>query len=345
MAHKYSECKKEILKIPGVLNMTASNATPCTYDRLMPLAYYHEDAVVSAHTLFVDPSFMDTYGIVLKDGKKFSTRWEEMPGFVIINEGAAKVLQSAGSDPLYRAISIPYVKRFWQHRLQGIMQDFKSCLPSKHSHPLALLPSSHLQYSRNIMTIRLGEQDQIDSLAKIEKTINRFYPNAMFDYRYLSDEIDHKNAIIMERRRLALVFIAEMWVCITIFGLLGFAVYETKKCSREMGIRKVLGAGSMQIFRHFTGRYIRRALVANGIAWLFVGLGGQHLLRIMGYTHLVQFNFFHYFWAGFFTLGLTLVIPMGLIYRAALVNPAEVLRNEKLELTDKNWVDISRILP
>ena len=310
------------------MNITASNATPCTYDRLMPLAYYHEEAVVSARTFFVDPSFMDTYGISLKDGKSFSSRWEEMPGFVIINESASKVLQSAGSDPLYRAITIPYVKSFWQHRLQGIMQDFHPNLPSKHAHPVALLPSSHLQYSRNILAIHLTNRDDIDCLAKIEITINRFYPNALFDYRYLSDEIDHMNAMIMKNRRLALTFIAGMWVCTTIFGLLGFAFYETRKCSREVGIRKILGAGPMQIAMHFTGRYVRRALVANGAAWLFVSLGGQHLLKIMGYSHLIQFNFFHYFWAGFFTLGLSLVIPMERIYRASIINPAEVLRNE-----------------
>jgi putative ABC transport system permease protein len=328
LAKRYQAFKKEILHIPGVTHMTASNFVPWKYGFMLSFAFYNKDTAVRAKTLSVDTSFIETYQIPIVDGEGFRTELVENEGRVIINETARKVLQSSGTDPLLRSIGIPRGTSFWRHRVQGIMQDFYCFYPTKRVKPLAILPSRYLRMGREYMTIRLVEDNHSEILNKIEKTVKRFFPKSPFEYKYVAKEMEKMHAQKMGYRWLVLVFTTGFALFIAAVGLFGFATYESERCTKEIGIRKALGAKPIQIAMHFILRFAKLTLIANVIAWPICYFIIQRILRVIDYPHPIQISLAYFLLAGLLTLVLTIVTVWVQTYRAALVDPVKALRYE-----------------
>jgi putative ABC transport system permease protein len=328
LAKRYPAFKKEILRIPGVTNMTASNFVPWKYGFMLTYAFYDDDARVRAQTMFADSSFIETYQIPVVDGEGFSTKRAEMPGYVIINEAARKVLQSTGTDPLFKVIDIPVSNTFWQHQILGIIQDYYYFYPSKRIKPLAILPSYHVRFVRNFVTIRLADGNHTDILAKIAKTVKRFFPKSPFEYKYVAKEMEKMHAQKLGYHWMALIFITGFALFIAAGGLFGFATYEYERCAKEIGIRKALGAKPIQIAMHFVLRFCKLTLIANVIAWPICYFIIQRILRTIDYPHPIQISLTYFLLAGLLTLVLTIVTVWYPTYRAALVDAAKALRYE-----------------
>jgi putative ABC transport system permease protein len=331
LVERYPAFKKEILRISGVTHMTASNFVPWKYGFTPSYAFYDDDTRVRAQTIFADSSFIETYQIPVVDGEGFSTKRAEMPGYVIINETARKVLQSTGTDSLFKVIDIPVGNALWQHHVLGIMQDFYYFYPSKRIKALAILPSYHVRFVRNFVTIRLAEGNHTDILAKIEKTVKRFFPRALFDYKYIAKEMEKMHTQKLGYRWIALVFITGFSLFIAAGGLFGFATYESERCTKEIGIRKALGAKPMQIAMHFILRFVKLTLIANVIAWPICYFIIQGILRVIDYPHPIQISLTYFLLAGLLTLVLTIVTVWVQTYRAALVDPVKALQYEQKE--------------
>lgn len=328
LAERYPAFKKEILRIAGVTHMTASNFVPWENGLMHSYAYYSDDASVRAQTIFADSSFIETYQIPIVDGEGFSAKWTEMPGYVIINETARTVLQSAGVDPLYRIVDIPFGKFFWQHRVHGIMQDFSFFYPTKRLKPLSILPAYHMRYVRNYVTIRLSEDNHSEIVARIRKTVMRFFPKAQFEYKYVAGEMEKMHAQKTGHSRLASLFAIGAALFIAGVGFFGFATYETERCTKEIGIRKALGAKPMQIAIHFIFRFAGLALIANVITWPVCYFIVQWIPGVISYPHPVHISFTHFLWAGLLTLTLTIAAVWAQTYRASSGDPAKALRYE-----------------
>jgi putative ABC transport system permease protein len=331
LVERYPAFKKEILRIPGVSHMTASNFVPWRHGLMHSLAYYNDDAFLRALTMYVDPSFIETYQIPIIDGEGFSTKWTEMPGYVIINETARKILQSAGSDPLSKVIDIPYDKSFWPHQTLGIMRDFNYFYPTERIKPLAILPSYHIRYVRNYVTIRLADGSHSPILAKIETAVKRFFPHTQFEYKYVAEEMEKMHTQAMGYHWIAFVVVNGFLLLIAVAGLSGYAAYEINRCTREIGIRKAFGAKAVHIVLHFFLRFAKLVLIANAIAWPICYFAIQRILVIIDYPHPIRISFIHFLMAGIFTMFFTIATVWVQVYRAALIDPAETLRYENNE--------------
>ena len=324
---RYPSLKKEVLRIPGVMNLTASNFVPWQYGFMIYFAYYNQDVAVRSQTLSIDTSFMDTYQIPLTAGEGFRTEWVENEGKIIINETARKLLQSSGTDPLSRSIGISNAS-FWRNRVQGIMRDFYCLYPAKRIQPLVLISTRFLRMGREYVTIRLAENNQGAILAAIEKTVKRFFPKTPFDYTYVDKAMEELHRRKMGYRMWALVFTTGFSLFIAGVGLFGFAAYETERCTKEIGIRKTLGASPLQIAVHFILRFAKLTLMANLLAWPVCYFIIQWILRLIDYPHPVRIGFTHFLWAGLLTLALTIVVVWAQTLRAASIDPVKALRYE-----------------
>jgi putative ABC transport system permease protein len=330
LAKRYPAFKKEILRIPGVSNMTASSFVPWQYGFIPSHAYSYKDAAVRAKTFSIDPSFMETYQVPLADGEGFFTDRENtdrvnMEGYIIINETARKLLKSKGTDPLLQNICIP---TGWCNRVCGIMQDFYCFYPTKGIEPLAILSSKLFPVARNYMTIRLTKGNHSTILAKIRKTVKRFFSKSLFEVKYVAIEMEKMHTQKVGYRLIALVFITGFALFIAGVDLFGFATYEAERCTKEIGIRKALGAKPMQIAMQFILRFTKLALIANVIAWPICYFTIQRILRVIDYPHPIQISFTYFLWAGLLTLVLTIVSVWVQTFRAAKVDPIKALRYE-----------------
>ena len=127
---------------------------------------------------------------------------------------------------------------------------------------------------------------------------------------------------------IALVIIAVFVLLIAGVGLYDFASYESERCTKEIGIRKALGAKPMQISMHFIYRFAILTLIANMIAWPICYFIIQQILRIIDYPHPIHIRFTNFLLAGILTMVLTIVAVCVQAYQAALVDPVKSLRYE-----------------
>lgn len=335
LVEHYPAFKKEVLDIYGVEQMTASNFVPWSHGAMFKLAYYDHDAIVIANTMFVDPSFLETYQIEIVDGDGFSTKWTEMPGYLVINETARKVLQSTGTDPLFKSVGIPVVggspigsSSFWQNRVQGVIRDFFILHPLNSIQPLAIIPSYHLRYMRSYITIRLADHNQANILSKIEEVVERYFPQILLDIRYIDSEMAKMHHKIMAGYLKAIICIVSFVVFITLVGLIGYSFYETDRCAKEIGIRKTLGAKPIQIATQLIFRFCKLTLIANVIAWPICYYIVQWGQGVIDYPYPVQICVTHFIWIGLLSLLLTIIVVLVQTYHAALIDPARALRYE-----------------
>ncbi|MFC1877908.1 ABC transporter permease [Thermodesulfobacteriota bacterium] len=335
LVEHYPAFKEEILRIAGVKHMTASNYVPWSHGTMPKFAYYDDDAVVIANTIFADSSFLETYQIPVVDGEGFSTKWTEMPGYVIINETARQVLQSTGTDPLSKALGIHTgrgVNRknsfFWQHRVHGIINDFSTLYPPSSIQPLAILPSYHVRYVRIYITIRLADHNQTNILSQVEEVVKHFYPQSLFDFKYVTEEMENMHHRKMDGYLKTIIFTVGFAIFITMIGLFGYATYETDRCTKEIGVRKALGAKPVQIAKYFILRFVKLVLIANIISWPISYLFTQWALKEYDCFYTLQISIKHLLLVGVSSLLIAIVVVSVQVYRAALVDPASVLRYE-----------------
>lgn len=325
LVKRYPAFKREILRIPGVANITASSFVPWQYGIIPAVSWYNENIAARTRLIPADTSFMETYQISIVEGEGFRTNRLRMDGYTIINETARKVLQSNGTDPLSKNICSSFG---WCNRVRGVMKDFNFFYPAKRIRPLAIVSSRYVLYFQNQVTIRMAAGNHIPILAKIETAVKRFFPQAPFEYQYVAKEMEKMHKQKMGYRWMALLFVTGFALFIAAVGLFGFATYETERCTKEIGIRKSLGAKPMQIVLYFILRFFRLTLIANVIAWPICYFIIHRILKIIDYPHPIQINFTHFLWAGLLTLVLTIVTVWAQTYRAALVDPVKALRYE-----------------
>jgi putative ABC transport system permease protein len=325
MKKRYPAFKKEILRIPGVESMTASSFVPWQYGIIWDLSWYNEDVATQTKVIAADTSFLETYRLSITDGEPFKTDRLSMDGYILINESARRGLHSKGTDPLSRNICLGYG---WCNRVCGIIKDFYFLYPTKRIRPLAILSSRYLFYLQNQMTVRLTEGNYDNVIQMIEEKVKRFFPNAPFEYKYVAREMEKMHAEKMGYRWMALLFTTGFALLIAAIGLFGFATYETQRCTKEIGIRKALGAKPMQIVLHFMLRFTKLTLIANVIAWPISYFLIHRILRIIDYPNPVQIRLTYFLWAGLLTLAMTILTVGVQTYRAARIDPVRALRYE-----------------
>ena len=327
LARRYLSFKNELLRIPGVTHVTASNFVPWREGFMLSFSYYNQNVAVRSRVLSIDSSFMETYQIPLADGKGFRTELVENTGWIIVNETARTLLESSGNAILSKFIGTSSAS-YWRHRVKGVMKDFYCFYPSRPIPPLVLLPTKYLRMGREFITIRLSEGNHEESLAQVEKAVKRVFPKSFFDYKYVAEEMEKMHGQKMGYRWLALVFVTGFSLFIAAIGLFGFATYECQRCIKEIGIRKALGAKPGQIVLHFIFRFIRITLVANILAWPVCHFAIQQILKFTDYPHPIRIRLADFALAGLLTLVLTIATVGFQTYRAALVDPVKALRYE-----------------
>ena len=176
------------------------------------------------------------------------------------------------------------------------------------------------------VTLRLNKSNDIkESLAKVEKVFKRLNPNYPFEYRFVDADFERKFSSINLISRLASLF-ALLAIAITCLGLFGLAAFTAEQRTKEIGIRKVMGASVSSlvalISKDFSRLVIFAFLISAPIAWWFLN---SFLQR---YPYRVEIAWWVMVAAGFTSLVLALLIVSTQALKAAVSNPTQSLRSE-----------------
>ena len=284
-------------------------------------AHIAED--ISLQSYLVDTHFISTLNLQLVDGRDFDRQFNDSLS-VVINEAAAK--QIGWENPIGSMIRYPGGNRE-SYKVIGILKDFN--LESLHSHiePFALFSNTSKSYDTGVsfITVKLKAGNPQEILETIQSKWDAYRANVPFEYSFLDDDL---NAAYLSDQRQANLF--GIFTFLTIFiacmGLLGLIAFTAQQRTKEIGIRKVLGASISEIVRLLAIDFVKVVFIALLIASPIAGYFMNRWLQDFAYR--IDIPWWVFAFSGILALG-TAMLTMGFqAVKAANANPVKSLRSE-----------------
>ncbi len=270
-----------------------------------------------AQVKFVDESFVDTYGLTLLAGQNLIP--SDTVYQYLVNEAFAKQV-GFGDD--YEGL-IGKTNLFWGNEapIVGVVKDFNT--QSLHSKLTPVVMTTRRSYF--VGGIKINTAQTSEALATIEQTYSQAFPNYIFEYSFLDDYITE---MYEDEQRTARIMNAFTFIAILIgsLGLFGLVSYMATTRTKEIGVRKVLGANILDILKIFG---FELALLV-GISFVIAAPVSWYLMQ----KWLADFAYKIELGAGIFILALAgtiLIAALTVGYRtlrAALANPVDSLKSE-----------------
>lgn len=316
----YDALRNQLLSNPGIASVTMSGDIPG--DMNTSLSYYAEGMPVNTSdaitAMIVEPDFLKTYDMVIVAGRDFSreiqTDYDEA---MIINESAAK---SIGWTP-EEAIG----KRFDMMKggkIIGVVKDFHFYSLHKSIEPVAI---TYWPDWFGLISIKMNAKNLTQTIAGIEQTFDGMFPGKPFNYSFFDEnfnkqyEADQKFQQIFFAFSLLTIGIA----CLGIFGLISFSA---ERKTKEIGIRKVLGAGEASLVYLLVKEFALLVVIANIVALPVSYYVVSSWLENFAYRISIGWQAFAL--AGVLSLLISLLSVGFHAYNATKKNPVETLRAE-----------------
>lgn len=270
----------------------------------------------AAHIKAADWAYLDLFDIELIAGRPFDDI--DTANAWLVNEQFVKWFNMEPEEMLGRNL------RMWGHTLPivGVVRDFHTMSLERPIEPTILLKDP-AGYQNLAVKIRPGQFNE--TIDRIEKAWSSLYPDFLFSYEFLEEEIAN---FYRDTQRLSVLLIVFSGVAIFIscLGLYGLVSYIATRKEREIGVRKVFGASTGQIAYIFSREFVLLILIAFAIAAPASGYVMELWLQNFAYRIPLQ-------WFMFATgMGVTLIIATVAVsyrsLRAALARPADILRSE-----------------
>jgi putative ABC transport system permease protein len=268
-----------------------------------------------------DDNFLGTLGIRLVQGRGFSKEFSDSSS-VILNESAVRYL--GFKDPIGKTITYPSRGTY---RVVGVVKDFHFVTLYAPITPFALFHASSRSYSipSSHVIVRARAGDPARTISILESEWKAFAPATPFEYTFLNDNLARDYA---SAERLGSVFLlfSFLTVVVACIGLFGLATFSTEQRTKEIGIRKVLGASVGQVVASLSRDFILLVAVANLIAWPVAWYVMNRWLENFAYR--TEISWLTFLLAGAIALGVALATVSYQALRAARANPVEALKYE-----------------
>jgi putative ABC transport system permease protein len=271
---------------------------------------------------FVDFDFVDTFGLEMIAGRNFSRDFStDYHEAFILNEAAAKRMgYPSPEEAIGKKFTIGISNM--EGTVIGVTRDYHIASLRENIEPLILLhwPSLFSQ-----IAVKVNSQNIPAALAHLEETWNTFRPDSPFRYSFLDENIgrlyaqEAQTSAIVRTFSLIAVFIA----CLGLFGL---AAFTAEKRTKEIGVRKVLGASASRITYMLSTEFTKWVLLANVVAWP-LGYWAMHRW-LAGFAYRTRIGILPFLLAAAASLIIALLTVSLQAVRAASADPIKSLRHE-----------------
>jgi putative ABC transport system permease protein len=292
---------------------------------VVPEGFEDRDDIV-LKSISTDEDFIKTYGITVLQGRDFSKdiKTDKTDAF-ILNEAAAK--KFGWENPVGKEFKLTFYSDeevIRTGRVIGVVEDFHFQSLYNSVEPLVIFVNTHPHYA-DFMSVRISPGNMAESIEMLERTWNKFNTNMPFEFSFLDEKLNALYKSEIKTGKL-LSFFAGLSVVISCLGLFGLAVYSVQQRTKEIGIRKVLGAGVFSIARLLTREFIILVLIANLVAIPFGWYVSGAWLETFAYSVGIEPLFF------VLTLTISLVVTVVTVsfqtISAALNDPVKALHHE-----------------
>lgn len=316
---------EKLRELPGIAMMSVASDPPTTNGMWTSTMTYNDgkkDIIQNVQWKVADTNYFNLFRLRLLAGNTITQ--SDTTNSVVINEAYPHIL---GFQDPQKAINVVLSGGNGKPRIVGVMADFNQ--RSIHEPIKPLLVANGTKTSE---CINLALQPQYGNiaawpatLAKVEKAFKSVYPNDDFEYHFLDDTIA-KFYTAEKNTASLLLWCAGLTIFISCLGLLGLVIYITNQRTKEIGIRKVIGASIAQIILLLSKDFMKliglAILIAIPIAWW----GTNKWLEDFAYKTVLSWWVFAL--GGGILLLIALIVLCLRTFRAAAVNPVESLRSE-----------------
>ena len=325
---RFPQIQSELRGIAGVEQVSG---VPQVLPGLLPIGPYRSEGIVTDSTSQMTyygatPGFIETMGIKVVAGRSFAehSQKDEQEAF-IINESAAMELGWNPNEAIGKPFSmlVPPLdggREVWRHgSITGVVQDFHHEALYKKVKPIVLYPS----YDLNLALVRIQVNPAV--LASIEKMWKKINPDAPFNYYFLDDRIQRQYESELKLGTL-MAGATGLAIVIACLGLLGLVSFSANQRTKEIGIRKVMGATSSQVVALLSGDFVKLVGLA---AILSLPLAYYALHEWIGnFAYHIELSWLIFASAGLFTLLVAMLAVILQSLKAASAPPTESLRSE-----------------
>lgn len=264
----------------------------------------------------------EVLGFKMKEGRFFSQDYPTDTNAVVINE--ATVREMGWTDPLKEEIidfNVPEGKAPIAHPVIGVAEDFNFESLKDEIRPLMI----QFERTSSSLAIRFNGLDYKDVISQAEEEWNKFVPNEPFEYTFMSDEFD---AQFRSEQRLMKLFtlLTGLAIFIACLGLFGLTAFTAEQRTKEIGIRKALGASVWQINTLLTREFNKLVLIAFILAIFPV----YYLMNgwLNNFAFRISMGIWVFVMGGIVSLIISWVTVSFQAQKAARANPMEALKYE-----------------
>jgi putative ABC transport system permease protein len=313
--------KEAFAQHPDVLKVSATSRVPGEWKGITQIQIAYLGGQDSMKSLFFcgDEDMLDVFEIELLQGRNFSGNPQADSLGCLINETAARRLGLA--NPVGQKLFISDEEL--QPTIIGVVKDFHIKSLHEAIEPLIIGAWKNPIRAIDYFSMQINASNVEATLAHIESVQTEFDPGTPLEYHFLDDQIE---LFYEEDRRTGKVFAigAMLTILIACLGLLGLAAYTVERRTKEIGIRKVVGASSgelvLMLVRHFAVQVGIAFVIASPIAWYLM----RNWLENFSYKQNLQVSLF--FLAGLIALVVSIATVGYRSFQAARMNPVKALR-------------------
>ncbi|MGB7296921.1 MAG: FtsX-like permease family protein [Candidatus Aminicenantales bacterium] len=325
--------KTALLQDPRILGLTGSEQLPSSIGMYNNVTWEGAAPGEKIEIMFnrIDYDFLETYGIGLAAGRNFSPEFPgdlargsdpQSPRGILLNEEAVR--RMGWSDPVGKRVIQVWGNNRSYWTVVGVVKDFHFTSLRSAIRPMNFFLSTSMN---RYVSIKLRGEDLPETLGFVEATWKRLYPELPFDFYFLDTVFDRLYRS-EERQRQLFGVLSALAVFIACLGLFGLAAYAAEQRTKEIGIRKVLGASTPGIVRLLSGEFTRWVLAANLLAWPVACLAMNRWLSGFAYRIELASQLGWFFLAGVLSVVIAWLTVGFQAVKAALADPARSLRYE-----------------
>ncbi|UCE41050.1 MAG: ABC transporter permease [Candidatus Aminicenantes bacterium] len=321
---KYDTLKNELSQNPNVLDVSSATCLPfgSMGKEFGQLDWDGKDPEyqVTMNHMAVDPNFIKTFQLKMIEGRFLSEEFPSDSQNFVLNDAAIKAT----------GLESPVGKRFRlldkTGIIAGVIKDFHFAPLHEEIEPLVfhMMPYQYWMY-RNYVFVRISADNISRTIASIENMWDKAIPEYPFEFHFLDDTID---ARYRKEQRLETILRIFTFLAISIscFGLFGLIAFTAEQRTKEIGIRKVLGASVGNVVRLLSKEFIILVILANIIAWPVAYFWMAKWLKNFAYRTEIGLGTFLF--SGFAALVIAILTVCFQSIKAALANPVDSLRYE-----------------
>jgi ABC-type antimicrobial peptide transport system permease subunit len=314
----YDVINNDLMQTGAVEHMALSSHSATYFPNNNSIDWRGKDPgqVIFFRRITVSPDFGKTIGWRIKEGRDFLNNNKADSASVLLNETGAKI---TGLKNVVGEI-IKYNGK--DYRVAGVVQDMVTQSPYEPVPPAFFFLDDYV----GVITIRIKPNTPIHTaLAKIEPVFKKYNAGNPFEFKFVDDEYAKKFSNEMRIGNLA-TFFAILAIFISCLGLFGLASFVTEQRTKEIGVRKVLGASVFNLWRLLSKEFVMLVTIA-----LFISIPVAYYFMnnwLQNYQYRTEISWWIFAVAGISALLVTLLTVSYQSIKSALMNPVKSLRSE-----------------